>query len=164
MALGNPPRRRRRRSYRSNAPRRHRRYRRNPNFLKGVSRGFLMDATYVTGGFFLTRLTAGYVVPMLPTFGFPDLARIAGKGLVAWGLGYAGKAVLGAHAGQLLMLGGFVEMLSDATRTYVSPFVPALADEMGVYPQLPMGIYPQLGNGYDNPYSVSMGNQFDEAS
>jgi len=101
---------------------------------------------------------------MIPTFGFPDLARIVGKGAVAWGLGWAGKNFMGARAGQLIMLGGFVETLSDVVRTYVSPFVPALADDMSVYPTLPMGVYPQLGNGYDAPWNVSMGqNQYDEA-
>jgi hypothetical protein len=107
-------------------------------------------------------MTAGVVIPMLPTFGFPDLARIIGKGAVAWGLGWAGQNVLGRRAGQLIMLGGFVEALSDAVRVYVSPFVPALADDMSVYPTLPMGVYPQLGNGYDAPWNVSQ-SQYDEA-
>lgn len=154
----NPPRRRRRHRY--NAPRRSRRYRRNPN---GITQPFLWDAVYVTGGYFATRFTANFIVPMLPPMGFPDGIRIIGKGLTAWLMGWGGQMILGRRAGQLIMLGGFVETLSDAVRTYISPFVPALADDMAVYPTLPMGVYPQLGqNGYDAPWNVGQ-NQYDEA-
>ncbi|MGH3053432.1 MAG: hypothetical protein ACRDL7_00465 [Gaiellaceae bacterium] len=111
-----------------------------------------MDAAYVTGGFFATRMAAGFVLPMIPGADSP-LVRIAAKGGVAWGLGFLGGKFLGAKAGQLLMLGGLVEVLSDAVRTYVSPFVPALADEsMGSYPMLQS--YPTL-SAYDSPYAVS---------
>lgn len=150
---------RRRRRHRSN-PRRHRRarhYRRNPGL---PSTGFIMDAVYVTGGFFATRIAAGFVMPMLGTFGSTDLVRIAAKGGVSWGLGFLGGKFLGQRAGQLVMLGGLVETLSDAVKTYVSPFVPALSDA-GSYPMI--SSYPALSmdGSYSNPYNVSMG--YDEA-
>jgi hypothetical protein len=116
------------------------------------STGFLMDAAYVTGGFFLTRIGAGFVLPMIPGGDSSPLIRIAGKGVMAWGLGFLGGKFLGQKAGQLLMLGGLVEVLSDAVRTYVSPFVPALADHMGSYPAL--SSYPGLSGDYSNPYNV----------
>ena len=116
------------------------------------STGFLIDAAMVTGGFFATRFAAGMVLPMLPMADQP-IVRIAGKGVVAWGLGFLGGKFLGAKAGQLILLGGMVEALSDAVRTYVSPFVPALAgDGVGSYPSI--GSYPNL-SAYDSPYAVS---------
>lgn len=146
----NPRRRRRSRS----VARVHRRrsYRRNPG-LGLPSSGFVMDAAYVTGGFFVTRMAAGFVLPMIPGADTQPLIRLAGKGAVAWGLGFLGGKFLGQKAGQLLMLGGLVEVLSDAVRTYVSPFVPALADDsLSSYPQL--SSYPTMGS-YDSPYAVS---------
>lgn len=125
--------------------------------------GFVMDALYVTGGFFVTRMAAGTVLPMLGGIAEQPLVRIAGKGAVAWGLGFLGGKFLGSKSGQLIMLGGLVEMLSDAVRTYVSPFVPALADSgMSSYPALPMSSYPSLSNGYSDPYNVGAG-EFEEA-
>jgi hypothetical protein len=123
-----------------------------------------MDALYVTGGYFGTRLAAGTVLPFLGTMAEQPLVRIAGKGAVAVGLGWLGGKFLGSKSGQLVMLGGLVETLSDAVRTYVSPFVPALADGgMGSYPTLPMSSYPSLQDGgYSSPYSVGV-TEFEEA-
>lgn len=155
--LRNEP--RRRRSYRRNEPRR--RYRRNPDGFPTT--GFLMDAAYVTGGFFVTRMTAGFVVPMIPGADTMPSVRILGKGAVAWGLGWLGGNFLGRRSGQLIMLGGLVEALSDAVRTYVSPFVPALADGgMESYPALPMSSYPALSGGYSDETAVGA-TQYDEA-
>lgn len=127
------------------------------------STGFLMDAAYVTGGFFATRFAAGFVLPMIPGADSMPIMRIAGKGAVAWGLGFLGGKFLGQKAGQLLMLGGLVEALSDAVRTYVSPFVPALASDMGSYPSL--SSYPNLGGDYSSPYNVGAHevSNYDEA-
>ncbi len=158
--------RRRRRSRRNvmvSAPRRahrrrsHRRYAHNP----GMATGFLMDSAYVLGGFIGTRLAYGSLAPMVSGFLPVDqpLVRIAGKSAVAFGLGWAGKRFLGQRAGQLLLIGGMVEAMSDAVKTFVAPYVPALADDMSVYPSI--GVYPSLGaSGYDSPLSVS---SYDEA-
>lgn len=124
------------------------------------SSGFIVEAAYVTGGFFLTRMGAGFVSPFLGPVADQPLVRIGVKGAVAIGLGFLGKKFLGQRNGQCIMLGGLVEVLSDAVRTYVSPYVPALAGpEMGSYPAL--SSYP-LGDGYSNPYSVGT-DDFDEA-
>jgi hypothetical protein len=122
-----------------------------------------MDAMYVTAGFFGTRFASGFVLPMIG-MGDQPLVRLAAKGAVSWGLGFLGGKFLGAKTGQLILLGGLVEVFSDAVRTYISPFVPALAEGgMGSYPMLQS--YPTLsGNGYDTPYSVSAGfSDHDEA-
>ena len=134
-------------------------YQRNP----GMATGFLMDAAYVTGGFFATRMAAGFVLPMIPGADTMPVMRIVGKGAVAWGLGFLGGKFLGARAGQLLLLGGLVETLSDAVRTYVSPFVPALSEDMASYPSL--NSYANLSGGYSDPYSVGRGmsQEYDEA-
>ena len=160
VARVNAPRRARRSHARQNPPRRHRSYRRNPGL---PTTGFLMDAAYVTGGFFATRYVSGLVLPMIG-MGDQPLVRLAAKGGVAWGLGFLGGKFLNAKTGQLLLLGGLVEVFSDAVRTYVAPFVPALADDMSSYPML--SSYPSLGaNGFDSPYSVSAnGGDFDEAT
>lgn len=144
------------RRYKMNRRRSRRSYRRNPGL---PTTGFIMDAAYVTGGFFGTRMLAGTILPMLPMADQP-LMRIAGKGAVAWGLGFLGGKFLGQRSGQLLMLGGLVEALSDAVRTYVSPFVPALADDMGSYPTL-ISSYPTMSGEYSSPYAVGAG--YDEA-
>lgn len=151
IIMSNPRRRRRRGGRRRSYRRSRRSYQSNPP----VSTGFIMDAAYVTGGFFLTRAAVGYVMPYLPMADQP-IVRIAAKGGIAWGLGWLGGRFLGQKSGQLLMLGGLVEALSDAVRTYVSPYVPALADDMGSYPTL-LSSYPTLGNWgqYSDPYSVS---------
>lgn len=156
--MANPRRRRssRRRSYRASR----RSYRRNPGLLP--STGFVTEALYVTGGWFATRLTSGMVLPMLGGIAEQPIMRILGKSAVAIGLGWVGGNFIGKRNGQLVMLGGFVEALSDAVQTYVSPFVPALADNMASYPSLPMSSYPALADAYSDPYSVGA-SQFEEA-
>lgn len=160
--------RRRRRSRRNvmvhAAPRRRahrRRSRRSYAHNPGLSSGFLSDAMYITGGFVATRVAYGMAAPYLSGFLPVDqpLVRIAGKGAVAFGLGWLGKRFLGQRVGQMLMVGGMVEAMNDAVKTFVAPYVPALADDMSVYPQI--GVYPNLsGNDYDSPLSVS---SYDEA-
>ena len=126
------------------------------------SSGFIMDAAYVTGGFFLTRAAAGFVLPMIPGADSMPIMRIVGKGAVAWGLGFLGGKFLGAKSGQLILLGGLVETLSDAVRTYISPFVPALAEGIGSYPAL--SSYPNLSGDYSDPYGVGRAEMgYDEA-
>lgn len=157
------PRRRRRRA---RSHRRRRNYRRNPNFIPRGTTGFLTDAAYVVGGFTLNRVAAGYVFPMAAQFGLPldqPIIRILGKIGVAFGLGWAAKMVVSGKNAQLIMIGGLVDALNDGVKTFIAPYVPALAgDDMSVYPMLPgMGVYPTLsGGGYDSPLSVS---SYDEA-
>lgn len=111
-----------------------------------------MTAAYVTGGFIGNRLVSGLVLPMVPQLTSMPIMRIASKGVVAWGLGWVSSMLLGRKAGNLIMIGGFVDVLDDAVKTYVAPFVPALAgNDMSAYPMLPMGAYPSLGN-YTDPY------------
>lgn len=157
--------RRRRRSRRNvmvAAPRRshRRRARRHYAHNPGMSSGFLSDAMYITGGFVATRVAYGMAAPYLSGFLPVDqpLVRIAGKGAVAFGLGWLGKRFLGQRVGQMLMVGGMVEAMNDAVKTFVAPYVPALADDMSVYPQI--GSYVQMGAGYDSPLAVS---SYDEA-
>lgn len=153
-------RRHKRRSYAANPSRRSRRrsYRRNPI----VSGGFLMDALSVTGGFVGNRVITNMVVPMIPGLSgivsSTPIARIGVKALSAWGLGYLGKMFLSQRTGNLLMVGGFVDALDDAVKTFVAPFIPALGD-MSSYPMLPMGSYATLGD-YATPYGSAMGSEY----
>lgn len=152
----NPPAPRRRRRRRSYAGRT--RYRRNQ---PRVTTGFLWDAGYVTGGFIGTRIFGNMILPMVPQVQTFPFMRILGKGVTAWLVGWGGGMMLGRRAGNLLMVGGFVDVLDDAVKTYVAPFMPMLGqNDLGVYPQLGRYVEPQLGwtNGnmgmHDAPWSV----------
>jgi hypothetical protein len=150
----NPPKRRR---ARRNRPVSHRRrsYRRNPGFGGLIpSTGFLKEIAFVGAGYYGTRVAYNFVGPMVGIGG--DLPRIAIKGLVAFAVSYLGGMLLGSSARNSLLLGGAVEVMQDAVKTYVSPFVPLLAsadmqdvsayfqpsvgdDEVGAYYQGTMG-------------------------
>ncbi len=128
--------------------RKHRRrsYRRNPGlgtFLPSM--GFLKEVTMVASGFYATKISAGFVLPMVGVTG--DIPRIAVKSIVAFGVSYIGGMFMGARARESLLLGGGLEVLQDAIKTWVSPFVPALAAaEMESY-YLPGGQQAVSGEG-----------------
>lgn len=79
----------------------------------------------MAGGYYGTRIAYNFVGPMVGIGG--DLPRLAIKSVVAFGVSYIGGMLLGAGARNALMLGGAVEVMQDAVKTYVSPFVPMLA-------------------------------------
>lgn len=87
--------------------------------------GFLKEVGTVAIGYYGTRISAGFVLPMIGIAG--DLPRIAIKGVVAFGFAYLGGMILGSRAKESLLIGGALEVAQDAIKTYVSPFVPALA-------------------------------------
>lgn len=108
----------------------------------------------MTGGFVGTKLVGNWVLPMIPQVQTMPILRILGKGVLAWAVGWGAGTLLGRRAGQLFMLGGFVEVLDDAIKTYVGPFIPALS----AYPEL--SAYPQLaaqGYDYTSPYGMQVG-------
>ena len=118
----------------------------------------MMDAVYVTGGFVGVRAVSGMALPMIGSF-VPQvltmpLARIAAKGLLAWGLGWIGDMTLGRRAGQLIAIGGAVEVMNDVVKTYVAPMVPALAaaeiQDLSAYFQPPPAQRQTVG-AYYNP-------------
>jgi len=120
----NPP--RRRRSYRHNRSHRRRSYRRNPGIRSLIpSTGFLKEIAFVGAGYYGTRVAYNFVGPMVGIGG--DLPRLAIKSVVAFGVSYLGGMLLGSGARNSLLLGGAVEVMQDAVKTYVSPFVPLLA-------------------------------------
>lgn len=121
----NPAPRRRKRSV-SHRSHRRRSYRRNPglgSFLP--STGFLKEVAFVAGGYYATRIAYNFVGPMVGIGG--NLPRLAIKSVVAFGVSYIGGMLLGAGARNSILLGGAVEVMQDAVKTYVSPFVPMLA-------------------------------------
>lgn len=109
----------------------------------------------VAGGFYATKISAGFLLPMTGISG--DIPRIAIKSAIAFSVAYIGGMVLGGRAKESLLLGGGFEVLQDAIKTWVSPFVPALAAaEMESYylpgatqaqggPDRSMGAYYQVG-------------------
>jgi hypothetical protein len=116
--------------------------------------GFLKEVGTVAIGYYGTKISAGFVLPMIGIGG--DLPRIAIKGVVAFGFAYLGGMLLGARAKESLLIGGALEVAQDAIKTYISPFVPALAAaEMEAY-YLP-GANPEARTGSHNTgayYSV----------
>lgn len=122
FVMANPKRRRR-----SHAPSVHRRrYQRNPG-LGGMipSMGFLKEVAFVAGGYYGTKISAGFVLPMVGIGG--DLPRIVIKSVLALAVSYVGGMLLGARVKESLLMGGALEVAQDAVKTYLSPFVPALA-------------------------------------
>jgi len=79
----------------------------------------------VGAGYYGTRVAYNFVGPMVGIGG--DLPRLAIKSVVAFGVSYLGGMLLGSSARNSLMLGGAIEVMQDAVKTYVSPFVPMLA-------------------------------------
>lgn len=109
------------------------------------STGFLGNAAFATGGFIGTKVVSGMVLPGLGVE--MPILRILGKAVVAGALGWAGKNFLGRSNGDLILIGGMVEVVNDAVQTYVAPMVPALA--VGAYDDYNMGVYPGL-SAYNN--------------
>jgi hypothetical protein len=89
------------------------------------SMGFLKEVAFVAGGYYGTRISAGFVLPMVGIAG--DIPRLAVKSAVAIAFSYVGGMLLGSRVKESLLMGGFLEVAQDAIKTYVSPFVPALA-------------------------------------
>ena len=149
----NPP--RRRRSYRHNRSHRRRSYRRNPGIRSLIpSTGFLKEIAFVGAGYYGTRVAYNFVGPMIGIGG--DLPRLAIKSAVAFGVSYIGGMLLGSGARNALMLGGAVEVMQDAVKTYVSPFVPLLAaadmQDVSAYFQ------PSVGDGDVGLYYQGVGD------
>lgn len=130
---GSNPRRHKKRSRRNQPfimanPRRRRHGRRNPGLTSFLpSMGFLKEVAFVAGGYYSTKISAGFVLPMLGTMAAGDLPRLAVKSVVAVAISYLGGMLLGSRVKESLLMGGALEVAQDAIKTYVSPFVPALA-------------------------------------
>lgn len=152
--MPNPPKRRR---AHSNRPTKHRRrsYRPNPGIGSLIpSTGFLKEIAFVGVGYYGTRVAYNFVGPMIGIGG--DLPRLAIKGAVAFGVAYLGGMLLGSSARNSLMLGGAVEVMQDAVKTYVTPFVPMLAaadmQDVSAYFQ------PSVGDGEVGAYYQGVGD------
>jgi len=103
-----------------------RRGRRNPGLGSMIpSMGFLKEVAFVAGGYYGTKISAGFVLPMVGISG--DIPRLAIKSVVAFAVSYVGGMLLGARVKESLLMGGALEVAQDAVKTYLSPFVPALA-------------------------------------
>lgn len=116
--------------------------------------GFIQEIGMVAGGYYVTKIGSGFILPMVGIAG--DIPRIAVKGVVAWGVAWLGGMMLGSKAQQNLLIGGALEVMQDAIKVWVSPFVPALAaaDMESYYlpgarsmsaPDGTMGTYYQVG-------------------
>ena len=140
-----------------NPRKRHRRsrrgYRHNPMPRLVPSFGFITSIAQVGAGFYATKVAATYALPMIGVTG--DLPRLAVKGVVAWGVAALGGMAFGSRVQENLLVGGALHVFEDAVRTYLAPFVPALAAadgyDMSAYflpeggSQQPVSSYYQVG-------------------
>lgn len=155
------PRRRRRSHVAVRRTRRH--YRRNPGIASMIpSMGFLKEVGTVAVGYYGTKISAGFVLPMVGISG--DIPRLAVKSVVAFGVSFLGGMILGSRVKESLLIGGALEVAQDAIKTYLSPFVPALAAaEMESYylpgaavpssPDRTMAAYYQVGEQPSDNYA-----------
>jgi len=160
----NPAPRRRRRSV-SHRSHRRRSYRRNPGLRSFIpSTGFLKEIAFVGVGYYGTRVAYNFVGPMIGIGG--DLPRLAIKSAVAFGVSYLGGMLLGSGARNALMLGGAVEVMQDAVKTYVTPFVPLLASadmqDVSAYFQPSVGDSEDVGAYYNGVGASMPGDNYAE--
>lgn len=108
-----------------------------------------MDVLWAGGGFIGTKFVGNMVMPMIGVT--QPGARILVKGGLAYGTAWGLSMMLGDRRVFLpLFLGGMAEVIQDVVRTYISPFVPALAAA-----EYPMEAYPVLGQErYDYEYQI----------
>lgn len=144
-------RRRRRRSHR----RSYRRYRSNPAPIRSIAG----DLGWAAAGFMTTKVVGNMAAPMLAGIGGDQpLIRIAMKlgvaYLSAWGL----ESFVGRRVFVPAMIGGSLEAIQDAVKTFIAPTFPMLAanyEPLEIYyhyptaPALPgkLSEYAQLGDG-----------------
>jgi hypothetical protein len=95
-----------------------------------------------------------------------DLPRLAIKSAVAFGVSYLGGMLLGSGARNALMLGGAVEVMQDAVKTYVTPFVPLLASadmqDVSAYFQPSVGDSEDVGAYYQGVGASMPGDNYAE--
>jgi hypothetical protein len=84
-------------------------------------------AGLITGGFIGTKAVSAFALPMIGTMSANPVVRIGVKAGVAAILAYASSMLLSKDSGKFILLGGAVNVLDDAIREYVAPYVPLLA-------------------------------------
>jgi len=136
-----PARRRRRRRYRRNDPdparRRRRRYRRNEPDPA------MTDILWAAGGYVGTKFVGNMVTPAIGITS--PIARMAVKGGIAYiGGNFLISRFAGRRAGEMFMVGGLVEVIGDAVKTWLAPSIPALAAYQEPLEVSDVGAYPEL--------------------
>ncbi len=125
-------RRHRKRSYRMNPRPRHRRYRsrrRSFGFSRTPAvRTIANDIGWAAAGFMSTKVVGNMVSPMIAgAIGDQPIVRIGLKlgvaYLSAWGL----SSFMGSRVFMPAMLGGSLEAIQDAVKTFIAPTFPMLA-------------------------------------
>jgi hypothetical protein len=120
--FGNPRRHRRRHSYRARA-RRHS-YRRNPPAIRGIAG----ELGWAAAGFMTTKVVGNMVTPMVAGIaGTSDISRIGIKIAVAYLSAWGLASFMGQRVFMPAMLGGSIEAIQDAIRTFIAPTFPMLA-------------------------------------
>lgn len=148
---------RRHTTYRTNPRHRRRRrssYRSNPPSVRSIAG----EIGWGAAGYMTTKVVGNFVTPMVGgVVGTSDIARIGVKIGVAYLSAWALSLAFGQRVFMTAMIGGSLEAIQDATKTFIAPTFPMLADYggMGVYYEptrriaAPRGLhlYPELGDG-----------------
>lgn len=108
-----------------------------------------MQVLWAGAGFMGTKFVGNMIMPAIGVT--QPMARIAVKAGLAYGTAWGLSFMLGdRRIFSSLFLGGMAEVIQDTVRTYVSPFIPALAAA-----EYPMEVYPALGQErYDYEYQI----------
>lgn len=155
----NPPK-RRRRTVRKRAVHRRRSYHHNPPAIRSIA----SELGWTAAGYMATKVVGNFVTPMVGGIvGEQPLMRMGLKlgvaYLSAWGL----SSFLGQRVFMPAMIGGSMEVVTDAIKTFIAPTFPMLADygtgleiyyEPRQVAQRGMGLYPELGDGLSPDHDV----------
>lgn len=100
-----------------------------------------MDVLWAGAGFMGTKFVGNMIMPAIGVT--QPLARIGVKAGLATGTAWGIAFLMGdRRLFTPLLLGGMAEVIQDTVRTYISPYVPALAAA-----EYPMEAYPELSEG-----------------
>jgi hypothetical protein len=152
------PRRRRRHVARSYSRRRHS-YGHNPPGIRSIAG----DLGWAAAGFMSTKVVGNMVTPMIAgVVGTNDIIRIGIKLGVAYVSAWSLSSFMGQRVFMPAMVGGSLEAIQDAIKTFIAPTFPMLAanyEPLQLYYEQPrnvpalrprgraMGLYDHMGDG-----------------
>jgi len=143
----NPHRRRRHVVTRSYSRRRRHSYGRNPPGIRSIAG----DLGWAAAGFMSTKVVGNMVTPMIAgVVGTNDMIRIGVKLGVAYVSAWGLSSFMGGKVFVPAMIGGSLEAIQDAIKTFIAPTFPMLAanyEPLQLYYEGPRGLPAVRGRG-----------------
>ncbi len=122
--LGNPRRKHRSSRRRSHSRRRSRSFRHNPPAVRTIA----SDLGWAAAGFMSTKIVGNMTAPMLAGMGGDQpVIRVGLKLGIAYLSAWALSSFMGSRVFMPAMLGGSIEAIQDAVKTFIAPTFPMLA-------------------------------------